>query len=99
MTPLIDSIDRLSELLGRSLAWLTWALVAVAVLVVVLRELFQIGSIALQESLSYLHSALFMLGAGYALKVGAHVRVDIFYQRQRGGRHGRPRGHEAGRYR
>lgn len=81
MNPLIDCIDRFTEFLGRSLAWLTWALVAVAVLVVVLRELFQIGSIALQESLSYLHSALFMLGAGYALKVGAHVRVDIFYQR------------------
>ena len=33
-----------------------------------------------------MHGCLFMLGAAYALKSGAHVRVDIFY------RNFRPRG-------
>ena len=28
----------------------------------------------------YLHGSLFLLGAAFALKRGAHVRVDIFYR-------------------
>lgn len=48
--------------------------------VVVLRYGFSTGAIALQESVTYLHGSLFMLGAAYALRRGAHVRVDIFYR-------------------
>ena len=33
-----------------------------------------------QEGVTYMHACLFMLGAAYALKSGAHVRVDIFYR-------------------
>ena len=37
-----------------------------------------ISSIALNESVLYMHATLFMLGAGYTLLVDDHVRVDIF---------------------
>lgn len=37
----------------------------------------------MQESVTYLHSIVFMLGAAYALKRDGHVRVDIVYQRTR----------------
>ncbi len=47
--------------------------------VVVLRYGFDRGSIALQEAVMYMHAAAFMLGIPYALKAGAHVRVDVFY--------------------
>ena len=56
------------------------ALVLVTFGVVVLRYLFEIGSIALQESILYLHASIFMLGAAYTLRVDGHVRVDIFYR-------------------
>jgi TRAP-type mannitol/chloroaromatic compound transport system permease small subunit len=49
--------------------------------VVVLRYGFDAGSIALQESVTYMHAMLFMLGAAYTLQLNGHVRVDIFYQR------------------
>jgi TRAP-type mannitol/chloroaromatic compound transport system permease small subunit len=49
--------------------------------VVLLRYVFGFSSIALNESVLYLHAALFMLGAGYTLLVDGHVRVDIFYAR------------------
>ncbi|MDX1733586.1 MAG: TRAP transporter small permease subunit, partial [Halioglobus sp.] len=48
--------------------------------IVVLRYGMNIGSILAQESVIYMHGALFLLGAAYALKTGAHVRVDIFYR-------------------
>jgi TRAP-type mannitol/chloroaromatic compound transport system permease small subunit len=49
-------------------------------IVVVARYFLQIGSIALQESVTYLHAAVFFLGIAYTLKHGGHVRVDIFYR-------------------
>ncbi len=35
----------------------------------------------MQEAVSYLHAAVFMLGAAYTLKHDGHVRVDIVYRR------------------
>lgn len=78
--PLIKAVECLSELLGRSVAWLTLALVLLTFLVVVLRYLFNIGSVAIQESLLYLHSLIFLMGAAYTLRHDSHVRVDIFYR-------------------
>lgn len=81
MITIIKRIDRLNELIGSSISWLTLVMVAVTFLVVVLRYVFSIGWIAMQESVIYLHSIVIMLGAAYTLKQNAHVRVDIFYER------------------
>jgi TRAP-type mannitol/chloroaromatic compound transport system permease small subunit len=66
---------------GRVVSWCVLAMVLLTFLVVVLRYVFDSGWIALQESVSYLHSLVFLLGAAYTLKHDAHVRVDIFYSR------------------
>lgn len=76
-----ELLDRLAEASGRLIAWLTLGMVLITFTVVVLRYLFESGSIALQESVSYLHATVFMLAAAYTLKHDGHVRVDIFYQR------------------
>ncbi len=76
----IKQIDGLSELIGRSIAWLTLAMVFVTCLVVLARYLFNLGSVGLQESVIYMHGAVFMLGIAYTLKHNAHVRVDVFYE-------------------
>jgi TRAP-type mannitol/chloroaromatic compound transport system permease small subunit len=77
---LASGLDQLAERTGRIAAWLALALVLVTFGVVVLRYLFEIGSIALQESILYLHASVFLLGAAYTLKVDGHVRVDIIYR-------------------
>ena len=74
-------IDRVSELTGRLTAWLTLAMVLVTCLVVVLRYVFDIGFIWLQESVTWMHAVVFMLGAAYTLEREDHVRVDVFYRR------------------
>lgn len=79
---LADRLDAIAELTGRAVSWLTLAMVLVTLAVVTLRYLFDIGSIALQESITYLHAVVFMLGAAYTLKHDDHVRVDIFYQQR-----------------
>jgi TRAP-type mannitol/chloroaromatic compound transport system permease small subunit len=78
---IVNSLDRLSRLTGKLAGYLCLVMAAVTGLVVLLRYGFNIGSVALQETISYLHAAVFMLGAAYTLQRGAHVRVDIFYRR------------------
>tara|TARA_B110000503_G_scaffold85373_1_gene129865 strand:+ start:97934 stop:98449 length:516 start_codon:yes stop_codon:yes gene_type:complete len=77
---LVHSIDTFTDSCGRLLAWLLLFMALLTTCVVVLRYGFSIGSIATQEAVTYMHGCVFMLGAAYALKSGAHVRVDIFYR-------------------
>ena len=76
-----ESLDRSVRWLGQTTAWLSLVMVLATFLVVVLRYAFDQGSIALQESVTYLHATLFMLAIPYTLGRNAHVRVDILYQR------------------
>lgn len=80
MLGFVHIIDTATEYSGRLLAWLTLAMALLTGVIVVLRYGFGIGSIPAQEAVIYMHGSLFLLGAAYALKVGAHVRVDIFYR-------------------
>jgi len=66
---------------GRTVAWLSLLLVLVTFIVVVLRYVFDEGSIALQETTTYFHASVFLIGMAYTLQQDAHVRVDIFYAR------------------
>jgi len=81
MLKIIQIIDHINGVIGRSIAWLTLLMVLVTFLIVVLRYIFSIGWIAMQESVIYLHTVVFMLGAAYTLKQNTHVRVDIFYEK------------------
>ena len=74
-------LEQFIDACGRSVSWLVLAMVLVTFAVVVLRYIFDMGWIALQESISYFHSIVFLLGASYTLKHNGHVRVDIFYDR------------------
>jgi TRAP-type mannitol/chloroaromatic compound transport system permease small subunit len=77
---LIRTIDSYTERCGLLLAWLCLAMTLVTCGVVLLRYGFGIGSVASQESVTYMHASLFMLAAAFTLKRGSHVRVDIFYR-------------------
>ena len=60
---------------------LTLVMTLLAFAIVVLRYGFNLGWIWLQESVTYLHAAVFMLAAAWALQTDDHVRVDIFYRK------------------
>jgi TRAP-type mannitol/chloroaromatic compound transport system permease small subunit len=73
-------LDRFSALLGRASSWLTLLMVLVTFAVVVMRYVFDLGFIWLQESVVWMHACVFMMGAAYTLQLEGHVRVDIFYR-------------------
>lgn len=74
-------LDALSIRVGHAVSWLTFLMVIVTFVIVVLRYVFGMGLIWLQESLTWMHAAVFMLGAAYTLQQEDHVRVDIFYRK------------------
>ena len=76
----LNALDAFTQRVGHIVAWLLVLLVLTQGLVVVLRYGFSWGSIALQESVTYLHATCFMLGAAFTLQVDRHVRVDVLYR-------------------
>ena len=76
-----DAIDTTNQVTGKVIAWLTLMMVVVTCAVVAARYLFNFGSIALQESVMYMHGSVFMLGIAFTLKEQGHVRVDVLYEK------------------
>ena len=66
---------------GKTVAWLSIAMVLLTFTIVVLRYGFNLGWIWLQESLTYIHVLVFSVVAAWTLQQDGHVRVDIFYAR------------------
>jgi len=81
MRAVADSLDAINTAIASALRWLVVIMVFVQFGIVLGRYVFGVNSIAMQESVLYLHATFFMLGAGYTLLVDGHVRVDIFYAR------------------
>ena len=79
-------VEKIVSLIGKSVAWLTLAMVLLTFVTVVLRYGFSLGWIWVQESVNYMHAMVFMLAAAWTLQLDGHVRVDIFY-RDRSARH------------
>ena len=72
-------LERINTVIGNAVAYLCLFMAAITLIVVVLRYGFEIGSIALQESILYMHATFVMLGLAYAMQFDSHVRVDIVY--------------------
>ncbi|HLU64758.1 MAG TPA: TRAP transporter small permease subunit [Kofleriaceae bacterium] len=79
-------IDRLADAIGALTCVLTLVMVLIGAFNAVARYLdrdfkLELSSNSYIELQWYLFSIIFLLGATYALRRGAHVRVDVFYGR------------------
>ncbi len=74
-----SKINAWNRFIGKSISWCSLLLVLLVFSLAVLRYLFKIGSIPLQELVIYLHALIFMVGASYTLADDQHVRVDVIY--------------------
>jgi TRAP-type mannitol/chloroaromatic compound transport system permease small subunit len=70
-------IDRMSEFIGRWLAWLVLAAVLISALNAAVRKLFNTSSNAYLEIQWYLFAAVFLLAAGYTMLRQEHVKIDV----------------------
>ena len=72
-------IDRINEVIGKSVGWLILIAILVSAANAVVRKAFSISSNAWLELQWYLYGAAFMMAAAYTLKQNEHIRIDILY--------------------
>ena len=77
----IEWSDKINNKLGSTASWLVVVLILIITYDVIVRYLFQSSSVAMQELEWHLFAIIFLLSAGYTLKIDDHVRVDVFYSR------------------
>ena len=81
MLRLARAIDRFTERSGALFAWLLLPLLVVIGWEVTARYAFDAPTTWAYETIYMLYAALFMLGAAYALRTGAHVRTDFLSEK------------------
>lgn len=77
----IRTIDRITEVVGHAVALLLVPLVLANTIEVFMRYLWRQPTIWAADVTVMSFGALFMLGAAYALRQGAHVRTDMLWDR------------------
>lgn len=78
---LVHAIDRFTERSAMAVAWLMVPMLATVGYEVVARYLFGAPTAWAYETVYMLCGAMFMLGAAYALRTGAHIRTDFLWER------------------
>tara|TARA_B110000438_G_C15753080_1_gene623898 strand:- start:779 stop:1387 length:609 start_codon:yes stop_codon:yes gene_type:complete len=76
----ITKIDLFSKRVGSIVCWITVPLIFAMVYEVLARKLFTAPTMWAYDMSRFLYGALFMLGAGYALSKGVHIRADFLYR-------------------
>lgn len=74
-------IDPMIDRVGRWASWLWVLLLAVIVLNVVLRYVFDKGRVEFEEIQWHLYATGFLLSLGYGVQTDSHIRVDVLHER------------------
>ena len=77
----IKGIDTFTELTGNVVAWLSVPLVLIVFWEVFSRYVLNTPTDWAYDMSYMLYSAIFMLGAHFALKRGAHIRTDMLWEK------------------
>ena len=80
MAKSIINIDKFSKWIGSIVCWILMPLIFAMTYEVLARKLFLAPTIWAYDISRFLYGALFMLGAGYALSRGVHIRADFLYR-------------------
>ena len=80
MAFLIRWIDTTSLWIGRCVCVLTVPLFSIMVYEVFMRYVFTAPTVWVYDLSRMMYGALFILGAGYALSKGVHIRADFIYR-------------------
>jgi TRAP-type mannitol/chloroaromatic compound transport system permease small subunit len=78
---LADALEAFVDGIGKVIAWICLVIVIIVATNVILRYVFKIGPVALQELEWHLMSPIALIGMSYAMRHNDHVRVDIFYDK------------------
>ena len=76
-----DWLDAFIDAVGRWTAWCGLAMVLLIACSVILRYMFRIGPVWMQELEWHLMSPIALIGSAYAMRHNEHVRVELLYEK------------------
>ena len=76
----IINIDKFSLFIGKIVCWITVPLFLCMAYEVIARKFFLAPTYLAYDMSRFFYGAMFMLGAGYALSRGVHIRADFLYR-------------------
>ena len=77
---LIEILNKINNHVGVLSSFLILFLIFLVSLSVILRYVFSIGFIWIQDLYIWTHAIFILLGISYTLKVDEHVRIDLLYR-------------------
>ena len=80
MAKSIMNIDKFSKRVGNITCWILMPLIFAMTYEVLARKFSLAPTMWAYDMSRFLYGALFMLGAGYALSKGVHIRADFLYR-------------------
>ncbi len=83
VTMLVSVIEKAVLGIGKTVSWLNIILMLIILVQVILRYLFNLGSVALEELQWHLYAVGIMTGLSYAMTEDTHVRLDLLHARLR----------------
>ena len=80
MASTITKIDKFSKRVGYVICWLSVPLIMAMTYEAFARRLFNAPTVWAYDMSRFFYGALFMIGSGYALSKGVHIRADFIYR-------------------
>ena len=80
MKNLLEFLNKINDKIGFISSFLILFLILLVSLSVILRYVFSVGFIWLQDLYIWTHAIFILLGISYTLKVDEHVRIDLLYR-------------------
>ncbi len=74
-------VDRLNRTVGKLTMYLVFVMMGILFFAAITRSVFNVPFVWVIEMAQFTMAAYYMLGGGYSMQLGAHVRMDVFYER------------------
>jgi TRAP-type mannitol/chloroaromatic compound transport system permease small subunit len=72
-------VDNFIRAIGHGISWLSIVLIVVILLQIILRYVFGMGQIFLEEAQWHLYAVVVMFGVSYGVVEDTHIRMDLIY--------------------
>lgn len=74
-------VNRLNRTVGKFTMYLVFMMMGILFFAAITRSFFNVPFVWVIEMAQFTMAAYYMLGGGYSMQLGAHVRMDVFYER------------------
>ncbi|MDQ8205162.1 TRAP transporter small permease subunit [Pelagicoccus sp. SDUM812003] len=74
-------VDRINKWLGLAVMYLVFVMMGILIFAAISRTAFDKPYLWVMEMAQFTMAAYYLLGGGFSLQEGAHVRMDVFYEK------------------